>query len=433
MALTPTPADPNLTALTGMFKQVYADKYRDLVPGSVKLLPMVPFDRKAMLGDKYHQMVVVADEGGFTYSVSGQGPVTIGPMTTMQSQDVQVNGFQLILQTTLDYEAAAKAQNSKQAFTDAIGLKMKNMLVSAKKRIECSLIYGQSGLGKVQTAVTASTTSSVVTITAATHAPLIWAGKTGHKVVFYSGTTQLGSSDGTFAIDTVNVSDSVRTITVTGSANDIQTFVTGAVGSDIFWNTSRQGSTSNLTEHDMQGIDSQITQTTGLKFNVDVAKYDLWRGNTFDLGSAAVNDKAIFEAASVAVNRGLDGDVTLFLHPRAWENLNASQTAKRVFDKSYSPKDGKNGFQVLEYHYQAGVIKVIGHGGIKAGEGFMLPDDELMRIGAYDLSFVGPGQGEQIFFHNPTATAYNWRLYSHQSILLTAPAKSVKLTGIVND
>jgi len=47
--------------LNGLFKEVYADKIKDLIPDGVKLMNRIPFSSKEQqLGNLYHQPVKIA-------------------------------------------------------------------------------------------------------------------------------------------------------------------------------------------------------------------------------------------------------------------------------------------------------------------------------------------------------------------------------------
>lgn len=51
--------------LNGLFKEVYADKIKDLIPDGLKLLQMVDFTQQSSeLGNLYHQPVILGLEHG---------------------------------------------------------------------------------------------------------------------------------------------------------------------------------------------------------------------------------------------------------------------------------------------------------------------------------------------------------------------------------
>ena len=58
-------------SLNGLFKEVYAEKIKDLVPDGLKLITKIPFSAKeASLGNLYHQPVILGLEHGVTFAAS---------------------------------------------------------------------------------------------------------------------------------------------------------------------------------------------------------------------------------------------------------------------------------------------------------------------------------------------------------------------------
>ena len=47
----------------------------------------------------------------------------------VETQDCQVDGFQILLQSSVDYESAAKASSSRKAFLELVGKKLQNVLL----------------------------------------------------------------------------------------------------------------------------------------------------------------------------------------------------------------------------------------------------------------------------------------------------------------
>ena len=136
------------TDLSGLFKEVYGESVVSLVPESALIVKEIPFvAREKQLGNKYHQPVIVQMEHGVTYAGADAGAFTLNNAISMKTQDAQVQGAQMVLRSTLDYESAARASGSKSAFMDATQLQVENMLQSLTKRLELSLIYGAAATG----------------------------------------------------------------------------------------------------------------------------------------------------------------------------------------------------------------------------------------------------------------------------------------------
>ena len=136
------------TTLNGLFKQIYAKEVKDLIPDFSILQKRLPFTKAALLGDKYHLPVVVADEHGFTYGGSTASNYTLNSAISMQLYDAQVNGSELTLQSGISYGAVSRAQSKGEtAVEQAVRLLMERMKASASKRVEIELIYGASPTG----------------------------------------------------------------------------------------------------------------------------------------------------------------------------------------------------------------------------------------------------------------------------------------------
>lgn len=57
--------------LDGLFKEVYADSIKDLIPDGLKLLSKISFSKQDQsLGNLYHQPVILGMEHGVTFASS---------------------------------------------------------------------------------------------------------------------------------------------------------------------------------------------------------------------------------------------------------------------------------------------------------------------------------------------------------------------------
>lgn len=416
-----------VSQLSGLFKEVYGDKVESLIPDSAKLVKLVKFQpQDKELGNKYHQPVVVADSHGFTYAAPAAGAFSLNNHIAMTMQDAQVDGYQILLRDSIDYEAAAKASGGKKAFVKATELLIKRMVESMTKRLEIGCFYGASsgGLGATSSSSNVDTTHTVVTFTAASWASSIWAGSENATVNFYTAVPALVSSstDAIFTIDSVNVDD--RKLTLSGTTTGITALdIAVAAGTCTIW---YNGSYSNQ----MSGLDKIMTNT-GALFNINATTYGLWKSNTLSV-SGQLSMAKILQGLSKAVGRGLDEDVLCFVNPAAWSDLHADQSSLRVYDQSYRKSEAESGVEKIVYHGQSGKIEIISHAVVKAGECFILPLKRAKRIGAQDVSFKFPGFGDDVFFPLQSNAGYEMRLYTDQAFFIEAPAKCVKIYGFTN-
>jgi len=415
----------NTTKLEGLFKEVYGDKVENLVPECAKLVKLVKFEgREKELGNKYHQPVKVAESHGFTYAAPAAGAFLLNDHIAMTLKDATVDGYQLLLRDAIDYEAAAKASGGKKAFAKATSMIVKHMVESMTKRLEIEMFYGGTNLGVIGAIAGGDATFRTITISAATMAPGIWAGSENAQLNVYSHVGVLVSTgaDAVFEITSVDIDE--RKLVLTGTAQGI-TDLAAAVGAGactLHW----KGSKNNQ----MSGLDKILTNAGSL-FGIDASAYNLWKSNKLTM-SGQLSMAKILRAVSRAVNRGLDESVVCFVNPYTWQDLHADQAALRVFDSSYKPSQGESGVEKIVYHGQNGKIEIMSHSVVKAGEAFILPLKKVIRIGAQDVSFKFPGFGEQVFFPLPSNAGYEMRLYTDQALFINAPAKCVKVEGIVN-
>lgn len=419
-------ASTTTTDLNGLFKQAYADSIENLIPDESVLTRAIKFKgRNYLLGNTYNQPVIVRSEQGFTYSRPNNGTPPVNPATSMKTQNAVVDGFIILEQSGLSYEAVARSDNV-NSFRNAVDLVMSDAMESFGRRLEIGLLYGQSatGLGSIVTSTNVNATSTKLSILAAQWSAGLWTPLEGAGLdVYTSGGTALNTAGAVVvsAIDIVN-----KTITVTGATGDITAIDNGT---DVNGGYIRfyAGGTNGADE--AVGLD-KIFLNTGTLFGIDAATYSLWGANAFPVGGALTLAK-IQEGVAIACSRGLSEEANLYVSPTVWQQLSTEQVAYRMMDSSYSAKKSVNGFETLEFHSQNGKISVIAHKYVKEGEAFLFPTDRACRIGSSDISFNIPGTDNgQIFIQNPTTMGFTFRIFSQQSLLVTKPAVCVKFTGI---
>lgn len=414
--------------LTGLFKEAYGPDVNNLIPESAKITKMVPFvQRDKETGNLYHQPVIVSNEHGVTYATVDAGAFALNTAISMQMKDAQISGAQILLRSSLSYDAASRASNNVKAFMKATELMVQNMMESMVNRLEIASLYGGSGLAVCASSVNTSGTITVVQLTTASWATGIWLGKETCKVNFYNGSSLISSgADSIFTINSVDVAN--RKLTISGTATGITALDSdlagaGASVTKIFFNGAKT--------NEMNGLDTIITNT-GTLFNVDAAAYNLWKGNSYAAGSAAATMGKILSATSLAVQRGLNEKATVFMNPDTWTNVASDLAALRKFDGSYSRQKGENGVESISFYHQNGELELVGWNLVKEGEAFIIPMKRVKRLGSTDMTFKTPGREDEIFLHLADNAGYELRLYTDQAIFLETPARATKITGIVN-
>ena len=412
-------------ALDGLFKAVYGDDVVSLIPDSAKLVKSIPFSSADKeLGDKYHQPVVLSNEHGITYAAANAGAFALNNSVALTMKDATVQGSQMVLRSSMSYDAAAKASNSKKAFVKGTELLVENMLETMTKRLELQMLYGGSsgGLGNCDSSANSDSEHTVITLTAASWAAGIWAGSENAELDLYDGSSKK-NTNAALVITAVNLDD--KKITGKGSSTDIgaiDTFI--AADSDdsayLIWRGAYGA--------EMSGIDKIITNSGSL-FGINAGTYNLWKGNSYAVGAAMAIGK-VLAGVSRAVERGLDEDVSLYLNPVVFKDLNDDLAALRRFDSSFK-EEGVAGNKSIKYYAQNGIIDIVPHNCVKQAEAFALPLKKPRRIGAVDVTFKRPGGGGQEMFRELSDNAgFELRAYTDQAVFIETPARCVKFTGI---
>jgi hypothetical protein len=426
---TPT----SISDLDGLFKVVYADEIVSLIPETAKLTKAIKFSEAERIGKAYHQPVALTYEHGYTYAAPGAGAYALRGSVSMKMGEAQVDGYQATLTAQMDNETAAKAlAGGAKAFAKATSVQVENVMESATKRLELDFLYGQVGIGVADSSVNTDTTTTVIQLTTASWGTGIWLGMENAVLQFWKqsdGSLVSSGTDSKFSISSIDVAN--RKLTVTGTTTGISALDTalGLGDCDIYFDTARASASS---WNQMAGL-SKIITNTGTLFNINATTYNMWKGNTYDVGSAQLTFGKIMAGLAVAGGRGLAEDVTVYLNNRTWANVCNDMAALRRIDSSYSVSEGKNGYKSITFYGETGVVTLEPYNCVKEGEAYALPLRRLKRIGAQDLSFNSLGiNGGKIFYELQDANGFEYRLYVNQSIFSPTPAKLLKFTNIVN-
>ncbi len=398
--------------LNGLFKEVYADKLKELIPDGVKILTLVKFMAKdKQPGNLYHQPVVLGLEHGITFASSDDDAFSLLPAIAGAIKDAQVKGSPAVLRSILGYSAASRAaQGGAQAFMDATKFVVGNMLRSMAKKIEAEMFYGQIGYATI----TGSSTSTVLAITTSEWAPGIWAGAENMPIEIrdVTGATVRGSAD------VLSVDFDAQTVT-------LKSAVSGLTNGDVVWHKGAYG-------NEFPGIHKILTQSSGTLFNIDVSTWNLFKGNSYSAQSGALSFAKLNQAVARAVEKGLESKISAFVNPRGWANMLNDQAALRKYDGSYSRKKLENGSEALSFFSQNGEIEIIPSLYVKQGYSYLLSLEDYARIGSTDITFKRPGADGNFFRDLENAAGYELRCYTDQAIFCCAPGKSTIITAIVN-
>lgn len=401
--------------LNGLFKDTWAKQLKDLQPDSSKLLTMINFAPKGeQPGNLFNQPVVLGQEHGITFAQSVDDAFALAPAISGLIQNAVVRGSPAVLRSVIGYNAASRAaQGGTQAFMDATKFVVGNMLKSMAKKIEIEMLYGQVGYGTIDANTVAATTFVVAD---AEWAPGIWVGSEKMPI-------EIRSANGAVSRGIVQVVEAnleTRTITVDGAL----TLTAG----DVIWHKGAYG-------NEFIGL-HRIIQQSGLTtlFNVSTS-FNLFKGNTYDAQGGALSFAKLNQAITRAVEKGVEGKVTVFVSSRGWANMLNDQAALRKYDGSYSRKKLENGAEALTFYSQSGELEIIPHTMVKESYAYMVQLSDFMRIGSSDITFKRPGmEVDGNFFKDASDLAgYELRCFTDQALFCCAPGRQVLIYNIVNN
>lgn len=427
----------NTGTLNALYKVAYAKGVEDLIPKASKLADMIPFvPSELQNGKHYEQPVVLTAEAGFTYSLDTQNAYDLNDSIGMNMESAIVPGADIVLDSTVGYNQAARASHGSTSFKSVMSTKFENMLKSTEKRLEIAMLYGNDNIGTTIAQATATTDPLAVQFTTASWATGIWSGSENANVVFVraSDNTAIDSlrsyKVARVDVDTRTVYFAAGTAGTAGSLATLETAIEAAACNVHFYG-SVSGSAGTFAYAEMAGL-KKILTNTGSLFGISATTYDLWRGNSVTTTGQLTMAK-VLSAVSRAVQRGLDSDAVVLVNPSTWADLASNLAALRRYDGSYSRKKAENGSETLEYVSQNGALKVVSYNLVKEGDTFIFPEDKVMRIGARELGLNDPTRpADEIFFTIPGKAGVGLRAYTNQAIFLEAPAQGVYISGIVN-
>jgi len=409
-----------VSTLDGHFKEVYASKIRDLVPEGMKMLKLAEFSAaEKLLGNLYHQPVVLGLEHGFTYGGSAGDAFILNAAVASPNRDAQVKGHELVLVSAISVGAASRSVSSKAAFEQETKRLVQNMLKSTQIRMEVQLMYGQSGIAKVGIVA-----GNILTICGSEWAAGIWSGSKNAALEIRS---QGGTLRGVCNVVKPNLKD--------------QTVEVDVMPAGVSGNPDSENAAADVVyfkgayNKEFAGLHKIIINEATI-FNIDAAEFDLFKGNTVLCGTSEAAKEFISfgkveEAIALCMEKGLtEEDVVCLVNPKHWNKLMTEQAAKRQYDTSYSSEKMENGSKSLVFYGQNGKIEIHASLFVKEGFAYIFPPAELERIGSSDITFERPGFPGKFFREMESANGYELRAYSDQALFTSAPGKMAVLKYI---
>jgi len=403
------------TTLDTMFKYKVASEVNSLIPSCAVMQKMIPkIADSEKLGRKFLWPVALTHENGVTY---GDGDAfTYNAAIAGVYDEIEMDSYPVVLRSQVSLSAANRMAGNEQAFITHMSLRSGNMKESLSKRAEIEILHGKTGLGVILSQTGSSTTRALV-LTAASWAAGIWGGMEG--ALLENRDTAFASLNTNTDITIVSVDVATRTINVSGNATDLDAAVATSL---LFF----KGSYANS----FAGIVKQVSNT-GTLFGIAGATYQLWVATQHAVGGALTMSQILKGLAKAVGKGGLNEDVCLIVSPATYESLNSDLAALRAFDSSYSSDKAEVGVNSIKYHFQGGALEIVSHMFCKDGEAICFPKKGIKRIGTTDIVF-GFGDGDDYFERLEGSAGYQLLAQYDYCTLVTAPAKCVMFTGIVN-
>jgi hypothetical protein len=394
-----------------LHKVAFGNSVTELVPDFAQVQKDCKFHEGALLGDYFEQPVRLALPGGFT-SAKGDGTAggfTLNGATAGSQKKAKVYGYQKVLQDQLPYEDLSKAAKAgAQAYKQATALFWEGMMLSQRKMLEIMSLYGNVGIGKVES-YTGGTPS--IKILAADWAPQLWAGYEGAAIDVMNGTTS--TVNGTANIVSVNTDTRVVTLSATlnASVNDIVYFKGGY-------------------QKEMFGLYS-ILSNTGTIFNIAANTYTQWQSSTHSVGGG-FSFQALKKGLAKGVNKGLMYPMNVYCSTGAMDDLVGDIHQLRNVDKS-EVRRIELGQDEVVYKFAGVAATIKPHAMVKEGHALGIVPQFTKRVGSADISLGMPGRSDgKIFFDLESTAAVEGRCYSHQGIFSEMPGVCVLWSSIVN-
>jgi hypothetical protein len=406
------------TSLETAFRYVQEKTLNDLKPNSAILQEMAGSLKAAdQLGRKFLWPVCLSYELGFTF---GDGSAfSYNDDVAGIYDEIEIDPNPVVLKSRLSLEAADRMAKNDKTVLNHVGLRSGQMKMSLSKMAEIDSLYGRATVGIGVAASTANTnaTTEVITFTAATWAPGIWAGMEQVKLEARDAGV-LVNTNADLVLSSVDFAN--KAITVTGNATDIAALA----ADDVYY---FKGAYSN----GQYGFHYQL-DTSGTVFGIDNSAYALWKGNEYAVGGALTLNKALLGSADAIAKGGLDEDCVLLCSTKTFAGVNSDIAALRDMDSSYKPEKADIGNKAITYHAAFGKMDIVGHPFVMEGFAYLIPKAGFKKIGSTDITFGVPGKNGEAFELLESVAAYQMTGRYSWQMLINQPAKCVIFSGITN-
>lgn len=348
----------------------------------------------------------------------------------MQTQAARIKGNQTTNRTQIAIGALTRAKTDKQAFLTATKMPVMALNRSAKTTLEWALMHGQFGLARINTSTNASATSTVLSVTSGHWSAGIWAGAEGIPLQafdLHTGSNVLISSGSDTEVTVTAVSRTNKTITVTGAAGLITALDAAILANADAINMYFR--VAGVVTNEMVGLHTICGHVSGSLFNIDSDTWSVWQANIFNSAGIFNFDK-LENACSAMAERGVTGDLRLFVPSKGWSSLAKQNNALRVLDSSYNKTSVDYGSGEITYHTAIGKVAISTHMFCKEGFAYLFKQDMFKRIGSCDIIFNDPLNDQKFFFTLQESNGVEMRAFTDQSLFTNELRACTLITGI---
>jgi len=396
----------------------YDKEIHTLMPDECILQEKLEFARKELssAGRSFNFPILAKNEWGLTLLGTTGAASDLNAASNAEIEEAEVKPFESWFYGRQSMTSSQRGSEAgKKSFVDMTTFKMKNLMTQHRRVTEIQLLHGTEDIGEVD-----SLASQVITLKARTSSPAMLSLLEGATIdVYQSNGSTLRQGD--LVVDEGGVdlspSDGKYTITVTGTTTGITS------GDRIYLN----GATSSLTGNEMPGVNRLAALTTGSVWGINVANRTLLKGNAVTSFGLATVAKILKQHVKTA-NRGGTGEYWLIVAPDVYQNLANDESAKQMFDSSYSENKFKTGAKSLELYTTTGQkLVLVGHPFQKEETFCMLEKSNIIRVGSSDHTME---VGDQKLVRWKGGTNYaEFGSFTDQCIVLTAPSHNLSGVG----
>lgn len=430
-----------LSAIAGDLKTVYGSTLVQVLPDAAILQREFPLSNSAdfpLVGDYFSALIGLQFPWGFSFL--GQGyegtstNTTLGDALAGQTKPAQIYPCTTVLADNLAYQILDRANqsNSEKAILSALSYTGKQMAIIMRNVLELQLLHGRQGIGNV-TAISGAG-PYVISIDAMSTSVGILSLLIGARLQFMvSDNTTARTANSTannltvtaITLDPANVTHTV-TVTQTGATN-----VAAVVATDIMYIAGTRGVSvnngdTNVPHYEQIGLGLQLNEMSASIFGITKANFVGWQANQMT-SIGAFSPSILMTAAQKSMARGGElGEYLAILSTEGWAVLNSALATNEVYNQQ-SPDfsmSKKVGTEEITVKHGGIKITVLPHPLQKAGQFYLVPKNEVKRIGSVDLTFALPGRPDDEFIYPipGTATIQRQCRADWQLVLLKPPS-----------